>query len=288
MLRGRLYRPSSGGRSPAVVMAHGFSATVSMTADRYAEVFAGAGFTVLLYDHRSFGASGGEPRHEINGWMQARGYRDAVTFASEIDGVDAGRIALWGDSMSGGVALIVAGVDERVAAVVVQVPATGRAPAPPDPDAALFAALRETLMTGDIRGEPEVTVGPLPVVSADQLHAPSLLTPLTAFRWFIDYGGRFGSRWENRATLVTPRTPAPLHAGIAAPHIRCPSLMLIAREDEMPGADPDVALSVHALIGGPKQAIMVDGGHFGLLYHPSACFDAASAAQREFLLDALA
>jgi hypothetical protein len=32
----------------------------------------------------------------------------------------------------------------------------------------------------------------------------------------------------------------------------------------------------------------IDGGHFGLLHHPSAWFDDASAAQREFLLRALA
>lgn len=63
MLRGLLYR-----REPlvatgaVVVMAHGFSATITMVSDRYAEVFAAAGFTVVLYDHRGFGRSEGEPR----------------------------------------------------------------------------------------------------------------------------------------------------------------------------------------------------------------------------------
>lgn len=56
VLRGRLYRPSDGGGSvPVVVMAHGFSATITMTTDRYAEVFADAGIAALLYDHRNFG-----------------------------------------------------------------------------------------------------------------------------------------------------------------------------------------------------------------------------------------
>jgi hypothetical protein len=32
----------------------------------------------------------------------------------------------------------------------------------------------------------------------------------------------------------------------------------------------------------------IDGGHFGLLNHPSARFEEASAARREFLLRALA
>jgi uncharacterized protein len=283
-LRGRFY-PTAGrpAAAPVVVMAHGFSATITMSTDRYAEVFAAAGFAVLLYDHRNFGASDGEPRFEVNPWLQARGYRDAIGFAVTLPGVDDRRVALWGDSFSGGVVLVVAGVDERVAAAVAQVPATGREPAPPDPDGRLYAALRETLLDGDITGGPGTTVGPLPVVSADQIHAPSLLTPIQAYRWFVDYGGRFGTGWENRATRVTPPTPAPFHAGLAAPHIRCPVLMQISPVDEMPGADPAVARGVGDSIPGPKEIVEVDGGHFGLLHHPSRWFDDASAAQTEFL-----
>jgi hypothetical protein len=55
------------------------------------------------------------------------------------------------------------------------------------------------------------------------MNAPSLLTPIQAYRWFIEHGGRFGTGWENRATRVTPATPAPFHAGLAAPHIGCRS-----------------------------------------------------------------
>ena len=54
-LRGRLYiHPDQSTPAPVVVMAHGFSATINgMVADRFAEVFFDAGFTVLLYDHHS-------------------------------------------------------------------------------------------------------------------------------------------------------------------------------------------------------------------------------------------
>src|SRR5215217_4127910 len=103
---------------PLVVMAHGFSATRHMSVDNYAEVFRAAGLAVLLYDHRGFGDSGGEPRRQINPWIQARGYRDAVSYGRNLEGVDGGRVAIWGDSFSGGVALAVAGIDERVAALV--------------------------------------------------------------------------------------------------------------------------------------------------------------------------
>lgn len=284
VLRGRFYRPSrGGGQVPTVVMAHGFSATIMMTTDRYAEVFADAGIAALLYDHRNFGQSDGNPRQEINAWLQARGYRDAMTFAATLSGVDRSRIALWGDSFSGAVALVVAGVDERVAAVVAQVPATGRDAAPPDPDGRLYDSLRHTLLHGDITGGDGDTIGPLPVVSADQIHAPSLLEPIQAYRWFIEYGGRFGTAWENRATRVTPRSPAPFHAGLGAAHIRCPVLVQISPEDEMAGANPTVARTVAEAIAGPTEITEIDGGHFGLLHHPSRWFDEASSAQAAFL-----
>jgi uncharacterized protein len=96
-LRGLLFAGGSQTESerPLVIMAHGTSATVNMVADRYAEVFARAGLAVLLYDHRNFGSSEGEPRQEINPWIQCRGYRDAMRFAKTLGGIDPERIALW-------------------------------------------------------------------------------------------------------------------------------------------------------------------------------------------------
>ena len=75
ILRGRLYAPTNLSKPlPIVIMAHGFSATINgMVADHFAEPFYDSGFAVLLYDHRNFGISDGEPRQEINKWIQARG-----------------------------------------------------------------------------------------------------------------------------------------------------------------------------------------------------------------------
>lgn len=284
MLRGRLYRPSTTGSVPAVIMAHGTSATITMTTDRYAEVFQAAGLAVLLYDHRNFGASGGEPRQEINPWIQARGYRDAMTFLESVPGIDREAIAIWGDSYSASEAIVVGAADGHPAAVIAQVPAIGRELPPSDPDDSLFAGLCDTLRDGSVDGGADDITGPLPVVSADQLGTPSLLRQIQAYRWFIEYGGRHGTGWENRVTRVVPPTPAPFHAGIAAPHLLCPVLMMIAPEDEMPGSVPEVARAAFDSVPGPKELVEVDGGHFGLLHHPSDLFDRASTAQSDFLV----
>jgi cephalosporin-C deacetylase-like acetyl esterase len=70
-LRGWLYRPAGPDPAPAVVMAHGFSATRHMGLPAFADDLTAAGFAVLLYDHRNLGDSDGDPRQEINPWAQA-------------------------------------------------------------------------------------------------------------------------------------------------------------------------------------------------------------------------
>ena len=81
-----------------------------------------AGHVVVAYDHRNFGDSDGEPRQELDPWVQVRDYRHAVTFAQSLDGVDADRVCVWGSSYAGGHVLVVGAIDRRVKCVVAQVP----------------------------------------------------------------------------------------------------------------------------------------------------------------------
>ena len=284
-LRGRLYIPENQSPpSPIVIMAHGFSATINgMVADRYAEVFHNAGYAVLLYDHRNFGISDGEPRQKINEWIQARSYLDAITFVTALPEFDTDRIAIWGDSIGGAQVVMVGAVDPRVKAIVAQVPAFGDEPPPPDPDGLLFAAFRETLLNGDISNMPQSTTETLPVVSFDQLNNPSHIPTVTAFRWFIEYGGRYGTNWENWATVVERETSTPIHPGLCTPYIKAPMLLVIAHDDEVPGASSHIVRMAFDLDPESKELVETDGGHFGLLYYPSSVFDHASSSQRDFL-----
>ena len=284
-LRAWLYRhdDDSDRRRPAVIMAHGFSATRHMTTDKYALVLFAAGFDVLLYDHRNLGASGGEPRQQINPWLQARGYRDAISYLAGRNEIHPDGIVLWGDSMSAGVALTVAAIDKRVAALVAQVPACGPELPPDDPDGRRFRAIADTIANGDVQPLPGDIHGPMPVVSDDQVRRPSALQPLTAYRWFIEYGGRLGTQWVNDVTRAQPRTPEPWHPGLCASRVACPTVFMVAHDEEMRNASPAVARHAFDRIAGPKEWVDLEGGHFGLLYHPSELFDRASSAQVGFL-----
>jgi uncharacterized protein len=284
-IRGRLYLPENKSAPYSVIiMTHGFTATINgMVADNYAEEFCKAGFAVLLYDHLNFGISDGLPRHEMNKWLQARGYVDALNYVSSLASIDKNKIALWGDSMSGGEVLLVGAIDDRVKVIVAQVPACGENAAPEDKDGALYNSMVDYFRNGEVKGTPETTIGPLPVVSSDQTGTPSLKKPLTAFRWFIEYGGRYNTGWKNSATFVNPNAVTPFHPGLCAKHIKAAVLMMVATEDEMEGASSAISRQVYEQITSQKELIEMDGGHFGLLYYPSALFDKASKAQCDFL-----
>ena len=185
--------------------------------------------------------------------------------------------------MSGGEVIVAGAIDARVKAILAQVPACGAAPPPPDPDGQLFASLRDILLEGNINSLPQTISKPLPVVSYDQLNNPSLLLPLTAFRWFMEYGSRYGTKWENWGTRVAPDVSTPFHPALCTPHLQAALQMLVAYEDEIAGANSDVARLVFELAPGPKELIEMDGGHFGLVYYPSELFEQAVTAQKDFL-----
>src|SRR5215210_976970 len=203
-LRGWLYTPDTGtGPFPTVVMAHGFSAVKEMYLDSFAEAFARAGLAALVFDHRNFGASDGEPRQEIDPWAQVRDYRDAITYARTRSEVDRERIGVWGSSYSGGHVLVVAAIDRRVRCAVAQAPLVS--------GYRNIQRLVRSDMLGPLRamcdqdrearfaGQPPAM---LPVVSADPA-GPAALPTADSYQWFTDTGRTRAPAWKNEVTLRT-------------------------------------------------------------------------------------
>ncbi len=261
-LRGWLYRPDGDAPAPAVIMAHGFSATRHMGLPAFAEAFAAAGYAVLLYDHRNLGDSAGEPRQEINPWAQARDYRYALTWLAAQPGIDPDRIALWGSSFSGGEVMVVGAVDPRVKAVIANAPFAGLGRTYDDP-AAAFEAMRVALDDESGAGPADSTdapIGPMQVMRpiGSDPQAPAFLPQPEATEWFSTVAD---PTWQNTFTLKGLGGAHAFDPAVAAPFLApTPLLVIVASEDEV--APAPVARQTYAIASEPKQLQEIPGHHF--------------------------
>ena len=280
-LRGWLYLPEKvSGPVPVIVMAHGFSAVKEMCLDKFAEVFAAAGLAVLVYDHRGFGASDGEPRQEIDPWAQVHGYRDAITFACSLPEVDRTRIGIWGSSCSGGHVLVVSAIDRRVKCVVSQVPLisgywnTLRLMRADLVDG--FRAQCDADRDARLAGQPPIT---MPVVAEDP-KAPCGLPTRDSWEWFSDAGGK-APAWRNEITIrslemLMEYDPVWFIERISP----TPLMMIVGGRDYL--AMTDLTLKAYNQALEPKKLVLMkDGGHFDAYVKE---FDLASAAARDWFV----
>jgi fermentation-respiration switch protein FrsA (DUF1100 family) len=261
VLRGWLYLPDDArGPAPTVIMAHGFTAVKEQYLDRYAEAFAAAGLGVLVYDHRNFGASDGQPRQEIDPIAQMRDYRHAITVARTLPEVDRDRSGIWGTSYSGGLVLAVAAVDRRVGCVVAQVPSiSGSANAlrrtRPDLVPSLLARF-DADREARFRGEPPAMI---PVVAEDPM-APCALPGRESWDFFWPTR-EFAPGWRNEVTLRTAELARAWAPGSFVGRISpTPLLMIVATHDTL--TPTDLALEAYERALPPKELLLLPGGHF--------------------------
>jgi fermentation-respiration switch protein FrsA (DUF1100 family) len=284
-LRGWLYLPDgAGGPVPTVVMAHGFSAVKEMYLDSFAEAFAAGGLGALVFDNRNFGASDGEPRQEIDPWVQVRDYRHAITYAQTRPEVDAARIGVWGSSYSGGHALVLGAIDKRIRCVACQVPLVSGFRNIQRLVRQDFLATNRAAFDEDraarFRGEPPAMV---PVVDPDPMAVSALPTP-DSWEWFSETGKSRAPAWRNEVTLRTVELLMEYEPIAYIERISpTPLLMVVAAGDHLTPAD--LALEAYALAREPKRLVLLAGGHFDAYVDD---FDAASGAARDWFLEHLA
>ena len=123
VLDASFFTPAGGGRVPAVLLAHGFGQSKEAVRPE-AENLARAGFAVLTWSARGFGASTGQiglnsPDYEVKdveqlvSWL-ARQPRVLLDHAGDP------RVGITGASYGGGISLLAAAYDHRIDAVVAQ------------------------------------------------------------------------------------------------------------------------------------------------------------------------
>jgi dienelactone hydrolase len=143
---GTLFLPpgfSEDGSFPAVVVAPGWAET-SRSVTPIAARLAAGGIVVMTLDYRGWGRSGGYlttvdqvktddrlrfsqmtakirvERKRLLPQQQVIDIRNALYYLQGEKGVDRTRVGVWGTDMSGGHAIVIAGIDARVKAVVAQ------------------------------------------------------------------------------------------------------------------------------------------------------------------------
>jgi uncharacterized protein len=251
---GWLYRPAGGaGAAPVVVMAHGLSGTRRDGLGPFAERFAAAGIAALVFDHRGFGDSGGEPdrfepRRQLEDWGEA------LAFARQLPGLDPDRVATFGSSMGGGNSLAAAAADPGVAAAISQVPFLD-------------------IWTQSHRSSPAVTARMLGAALRGS-HLPAVGQTNEAA--FINApGGEQGwrhvvaigedSRWRNR---VSARwlLGAPFRPIRNARRLHCPWLVCVGEADRVARPGPAIAAARRAPLGELRTYPGVD--HFDIYDGP--------------------
>lgn len=111
-----------GTNGACVVMAGGFAVPRGPATDQFARRFHQAGYTVVAFDYRGLGDSGGEPRLVLPVGRQLADWQAAIEFARSLPEVQERKVALWAFSASGGFVLSVAARNPDLAAVIAQTP----------------------------------------------------------------------------------------------------------------------------------------------------------------------
>jgi fermentation-respiration switch protein FrsA (DUF1100 family) len=269
-----------GSSGACVVMAGGFALTKEVATDRFARRFGEAGFSVLAFEYRRLGESGGQPRLVVRIADEIADWQAAIGCATALPGVDPDRIAIWGFSASGGHVFRVAARNPWLAAAVAQTPnADGPAVLPvaarhQKPSAMLRLTGRGIAdALGGLAGRPPLLVplvgqpGTVAVVtSPDGRHGGRVLNP----------DGRYPD-WQQAVAARSVLSLSGYRPGRDAPRITCPLLVVVCAADQTSLAGPAVRAARRA----PRsEVVRLPGGHYAPF---TDAHEQAVAAELSFL-----
>ena len=259
-LRGWLYVPEgTSGKLPAISMAHGYAGVRQHGIEGFAQSFAENGFVVLLHDHRGFGASGGEPRQDVDPWRQIADWRRAISFLETVPEVDAKRLGVWGTSYAGGHVMVLGATDRRIKCVVSQVPTIsgfeqGLRRIPPEGVAAIDEAFAQD-ERDQFNGKP---LRRQAIVSADG-SIPASYRAKDAIDFYLQ--PLPDGVWKNEVTVRSTRAARMYEPGNWVTRVSpTPLMMVVALNDTI--TVTDLALAAYERALEPKRLVTIKGGHF--------------------------
>ena len=239
---------------PGVVFTGPLSGVKEQVTGTYAAALAEAGFVTLAFDHRHFGASGGEPRQHEDPAGKLSDLRDAVSFLATRPEVDDRRIAVCGVCLGGGYALRFAALDPRVRAVVCIAggyndPAAMRDGMGPDRYREQLRHFSEVAQRQFVTGDVEY----LPAVAVD---GPAVMTGAEPWAYYGTERGRAGG-WVNQLTVLSVRDLITVDLAGGADFLSpTPLLVIHGRTDAY--CSPAGAQAVYDRAGSPKDIMWLD------------------------------
>ncbi|WP_423823746.1 alpha/beta fold hydrolase [Salinisphaera sp. SPP-AMP-43] len=268
---------------PAIVMAHGLGGTRDAGLEAFATRFADAGFAVIVFDYRYFGASDGRPRQLLSVSAQLADWAAAIKAVRAVDGIDAERIALWGTSFSGGHVIAAGAADQRVAAIASQGPMM-------DGRAAVLNVLRQRglwhmlkLVYAGLRDQLADLAGAEPY-RIPLVAQPGGFAAMSTEDAYAGYMAITPSDWRNEMSARTLLTLALYRPGQKVARLRCPTLIQICDQDSV--APAEAAADAAARGGDNIVTRHYRIGHFDI--YRGAGFRQASSDQLTFFKQALA
>jgi uncharacterized protein len=254
-----------GSNGACVVMAGGAGVTKEPATDRFAARFHAAGYSVLAFDYRHFGESGGTPRQVVRIREQLADWEAALDCAASLPGVAAGKIAGWGFSVAGGHLLRLAARPQnqhRLAAVIAQAPLTDGAVSSPR---ALAHETVGVLARFPLIALADVARGlagrePLVVSLAGPRGAVAMLTTPDACDG--DAALNPGNAYPGWQQTIAARSVIPIalyRPGRTASRISCPLLAVISTRDQSVLAAPALKAARRAPAG---EVLQIDGTHY--------------------------
>ncbi|EHK18831.1 uncharacterized protein TRIVIDRAFT_225381 [Trichoderma virens Gv29-8] len=267
-LRGDLYMPNNtANNAPIVVMTQGLTLLKEHYLPDFAVRFQAAGYAVLIYDHRGWGSSEGEPRNAVNPMQQAEDYHDAVIFARSVPGIDGNRIAMWGIGRSGGAAMISAGNDDYIKAVVLVMPLpSGSRDATSFPPGLIEQIKVERLARAS--GERGQVI----------LHSPPAFEFISGGKQRSDVAG---TPWENKITLRSLYDISKVEPQDFIRRISPRPLLYLAAVEDVLTAPLESHKRVFEQAGEPKQFVTLNNHHVANYF--GASFEKNITAQIQFL-----
>jgi pimeloyl-ACP methyl ester carboxylesterase len=251
-----------GTNGTCVIMAGGFAVTKEPAADLFARRFHEAGFSVLAFDYRRIGQSGGEPRLVLPIKDQLADWQAAIEFAAALPGIDPARLAIWGFSATGGHVFRVAARNPQLAAAIAQTPNAGGLAA------TRYVARHQTplgllRLTG--RGILDAVRGlaglqPLLVPLAGGPGSVAVVTTPDAPDGdrALNPGGRYPD-WQQAVAARSALRLGFYRPGPAASGVRCPLLVLVCDQDQTAQPDAAVRAAQRAPLG---ELVRLPGGHY--------------------------